>query len=109
MASHGNIGSGLRRRGARRGGGDAVRQRRRRLEGGWRGGALLRRVVRARRGDGPAVLTAKTALGKFILNTQSEEILLGSDPGSRFVRRQSQSAPTVGVGPGDIRPARATA
>jgi predicted transglutaminase-like cysteine proteinase len=84
-------------------------KRRMLLQAGWPRQALLVTVVRDKRGDGHAVLTVKTDHGEFILDNQNEEVLLWSDTGYRFVKRQSQSDPNVWVALGDIRPAPATA
>jgi predicted transglutaminase-like cysteine proteinase len=84
-------------------------KRRMLMQAGWPRQALLITVVRDRRGDGHAVLTVKTDRGEFILDNQNEEILLWSDTGYRFVKRQSQSDPNVWLALGDPRPASATA
>ena len=55
------------------------------------------------------MLTVKTDKGEFILDNQDENILLWSDTGYRFVKRQSQTDPNVWVSLGDPRPATATA
>ena len=55
-------------------------------------GALIT-VVRDKKGDGHAVLTVKTDKGEFILDNQNEDVLLWSETGYRFVKRQSQSDP----------------
>jgi predicted transglutaminase-like cysteine proteinase len=55
------------------------------------------------------VLTVKTDRADFILDNQNEEILLWSETGYRFVKRQSQSDPNAWVTLGDPRPAPATA
>jgi predicted transglutaminase-like cysteine proteinase len=79
------------------------------IKAGWPRQALLVTVVRDKRGDGHAVLTVKTDRGEFILDNQAEDILLWSETGYRFVKRQSQSHPNVWVSLGDPRPAAATA
>ena len=71
--------------------------------------ALLITVVRDKKGDGHAVLTVKTDKGEFILDNQAEEILLWSETGYRFVKRQSQSNPNVWIALGDPRPPTSTA
>ena len=71
--------------------------------------SLLITVVRDAKGEGHAVLTAKTDKGEFILDNQNPDILLWSDTAYRFVKRQSQSDPNVWVSLGDTRPAVATA
>jgi predicted transglutaminase-like cysteine proteinase len=84
-------------------------KRRMLMQAGWPRQALLVTVVRDKRGDGHAVLTVKTDKGEFILDNQNEEILLWSDTGYRFVKRQSQSDPNVWLALGDSRPAPSTA
>jgi len=84
-------------------------KRRMLMQAGWPREALLITVVRDKRGDGHAVLTVKTDKGDFILDNQAENVLLWSDTGYRFVKRQSQSDQNVWVALGDPRPASATA
>ena len=84
-------------------------KRRMLMQAGWPREALLITVVRDRRGDGHAVLTVKSDKGEFVLDNQNEEIVLWSDTGYRFVKRQSQADPNVWVSLGDTRPAVATA
>ena len=79
------------------------------LRAGWPRAALLITVVRDRKGEGHAVLTVKTDKGEFVLDNQVEDILLWSDTGYRFVKRQSQSSPNIWVDLDDPRPATATA
>ena len=79
------------------------------MQSGWPREALLITVVRDRRGDGHAVLTVKTDKGEFVLDNQNDEILLWSDTGYRFVKRQSQGDPNVWVSLGDPRTEPATA
>jgi predicted transglutaminase-like cysteine proteinase len=55
------------------------------------------------------VLTVKTDKGEFILDNQTEEVVLWSETEYRFVKRQSQSDPNVWIALGDPRPAAATA
>ena len=71
--------------------------------------ALLITVVRDKRGDGHAVLTVKTDKGELILDNQNQDILLWSETGYRFMKRQSQSDPNVWVALGEPRPTAATA
>jgi predicted transglutaminase-like cysteine proteinase len=73
------------------------------MQAGWPREALLVTVVRDQHGDGHAVLTVKTDKGEFILDNQRDEILLWSDTGYRFVKRQSQSDQNVWVSLGDPR------
>jgi predicted transglutaminase-like cysteine proteinase len=84
-------------------------KRRTLMQSGWPRQALLITVVRDKRGDGHAVLTVKTDKGEFILDNQHEDVLLWSDTGYRFVKRQSQNDPNVWIALGDPRPATATA
>jgi predicted transglutaminase-like cysteine proteinase len=84
-------------------------KRRMLMQAGWPRQALLITVVRDKRGDGHAVLTVKTDQGELILDNQNEEILIWSETGYRFVKRQSQNDPNVWVALGDPRPAAATA
>jgi predicted transglutaminase-like cysteine proteinase len=84
-------------------------KRRMLIQAGWPREALLITVVRDKHGDGHAILTVKTDKGEFILDNQSEQILLWSDTGYRFVKRQSQSDPNVWVALGEPRSAPATA
>jgi predicted transglutaminase-like cysteine proteinase len=89
---------------------DYVLQKRKMLlKAGWPREALLITVVRDKHGDGHAVLTVKTDKGEFILDNQTDEILLWSDTGYRFVKRQSQSDQNVWIALGDPRSAPATA
>ena len=84
-------------------------KRRMLLQAGWPREALLITVVRDKKDEGHAVLTVKTDQGDFVLDNQNEHILLWSDTGYRFVKRQSQADPNVWVSLGDPRPAAATA
>jgi predicted transglutaminase-like cysteine proteinase len=89
---------------------DYVLQKRRMLmQAGWPREALLITVVRDKHGDGHAVLTVKSDKGEYILDNQIDEILLWSDTGYRFVKRQSQSDPNMWVALGEPRAAPSTA
>jgi predicted transglutaminase-like cysteine proteinase len=79
------------------------------MQAGWPRSALLITVVRDKKGEGHAVLTVKTDKGEFVLDNQNEDILLWSDTGYRFVKRQSQSDQNMWVDLDDPRPAVATA
>ena len=79
------------------------------MKAGWPRSALLITVVRDKKGDGHAVLTVKTDKGEFILDNQAENIVLWSDSGYRFVKRQSQANPNAWVALGDPPPAATTA
>ena len=67
-------------------------------EAGWPREALLVTVVRDKKDEGHAVLTVKTDKGDYILDNQAEGVLLWSDTGYRFVKRQSQTDQNVWVG-----------
>ena len=84
-------------------------KRRMLIQAGWPRAALLITVVRDRKGDGHAVLTVKTDKGDFILDNQEEQVMLWSENGYRYVKRQSQGNPNVWVSLGDPRPAAVTA
>ena len=86
-----------------------LEKRRMLLRAGWPREALLITVVRDQHGDGHAILTVKTDKGEFILDNQRDDILLWSDTGYRFVKRQSQSDPNVWVSLGEPRPVPLTA
>jgi predicted transglutaminase-like cysteine proteinase len=89
---------------------DYVLQKRKMLmQAGWPREALLITVVRDLHGDGHAILTVKTDKGEFILDNQTDDIVLWADTGYRFVKRQSQSDPNVWVSLGDPHAAPATA
>ena len=89
---------------------DYVLQKRRMLmQAGWPREALLITVVRDKHGDGHAVLTVKTDKGEYILDNQNDQILVWSDTGYRFVKRQSQSDPNVWVALGKPRSVPLTA
>jgi predicted transglutaminase-like cysteine proteinase len=76
---------------------------------GWPRSALLVTVVRDKKGDGHAVLTVKTDKGEFILDNQNESVVLWSESGYRFVKRQSQASPNTWVALGDPPPSAVTA
>jgi predicted transglutaminase-like cysteine proteinase len=71
------------------------------VQAGWPREALLITVVRDKNGDGHAVLTVKSDRGEFVLDNQNESVLLWSQTGYRFVKRQTQSDPNVWVSLGD--------
>ncbi len=79
------------------------------MQEGWPREALLITVVRDQNGDGHAILTVKTDKGEFILDNQTNDILLWSETGYRFVKRQSQSDPNTWIALGDTATAPATA
>ena len=79
------------------------------MQAGWPREALLITVVRDKNNDGHAVLTVKSDKGEYILDNQTDDIVLWSDTGYRFVKRQSQSDPNVWVALGEPRPVPLTA
>jgi predicted transglutaminase-like cysteine proteinase len=79
------------------------------IEAGWPREALLITVVRDRNGDGHAVLTVKSSKGEFILDNQTQDILLWFETGYQFVKRQSQTDPNTWVSLGDLRSTAVTA
>jgi predicted transglutaminase-like cysteine proteinase len=89
---------------------DYVLQKRKMLlQQGWPREALLITVVRDKNGDGHAVLTVKTDQGEFILDNQTNDVLLWSETGYRYVKRQSQADPNTWIALGDTATAPATA
>ena len=89
---------------------DYVLQKRKMLmQAGWPREALLITVVRDKNNDGHAVLTVKSDKGEYVLDNQTDDIVLWSDTGYRFVKRQSQSDPNVWVALGEPRPVPLTA
>ena len=60
---------------------------------GFDAGALLITVVLDERHEGHAVLTVATKAGDFVLDNRRDDILLWSDTGYTFLKRQSQQDP----------------
>lgn len=79
-----------------------LEKRRMLLRAGWPRQALLVTVVRDKKDEGHAVLTVKTDKGEFILDNEKSEILLWSETGYSFIKRQSQKDPNVWVSIGDL-------
>jgi predicted transglutaminase-like cysteine proteinase len=79
------------------------------IDAGWPREALLVTVVRDKQGDGHAVLTVRTSKGEFILDNQNEKVLLWTETGYGFVKRQSQTDPNVWVLLSPPRPTAVTA
>ena len=84
-------------------------KRRMLIQSGWPREALLVTVVRDQKQEGHAVLTVTTDKGDYVLDNQTQDILLWSETGYHFVKRQSKSNPNVWVSLDDSRPAIATA
>ena len=72
-------------------------KRRMLVQAGWPRQALLITVVRDHNDEDHAVLTVKTDKGEFILDNQNPDILLWSETGYQFVKRQSETDPNVWV------------
>ena len=62
---------------------------------GWPSSALLMTVVRDERGDGHAILTARTRQGDYILDNKVTDIKSWHKTSYRFVMRQSYADPRV--------------
>jgi predicted transglutaminase-like cysteine proteinase len=75
---------------------DYVLLKRKRLMAlGWPASALLITVVRDERGDGHAVLTARTMQGDFILDNKTDEIMVWHRTRYDYVMRQSYLNPRI--------------
>jgi len=75
----------------------ALLKRRLLIARGWPTGSVLMTVVRDEKGEGHAVLTARTSIGDFVLDNKVEDVKLWSRTGYRFVMRQSYISPTAWV------------
>ena len=64
---------------------------------GWPSSALLLTVVRDEKGEGHAVLTARTSQGDYILYNKVDDVRLWNRSGYQFVMRQSYIDPKVWV------------
>jgi predicted transglutaminase-like cysteine proteinase len=67
------------------------------IKKGWPVSSLLMTVVRDEKGEGHAVLTARTAQGEFILDNKIEEVRLWNKTPYDYVMRQSYLNPRVWV------------
>lgn len=67
------------------------------MQRGWPASALLLTVVRDEKGDGHAVLTARTAHGDFLLDNKVDDVKLWNTSGYTYVMRQSYLNPRVWV------------
>jgi len=70
-------------------------KRKRLMDRGWPASALLITVVRDERGEGHAVLTARTMQGDFILDNKTDEIRVWHRTRYDFIMRQSYLNPRV--------------
>jgi predicted transglutaminase-like cysteine proteinase len=84
-------------------------KRRMLIKSGWPREAVLVTVVRNKKDEGHAVLTVATNKGDYILDNETEDILLWSETGYSFVKRQSQSNPNQWVSLDGSQPVIATA
>jgi predicted transglutaminase-like cysteine proteinase len=84
-------------------------KRRTLIEAGWPREALLVTVAHDKNDKGHAVLTVTTDKGDYVLDNQNDDILLWSETGYRFFKRQSQANPNMWVSLSDPQPAIATA
>jgi predicted transglutaminase-like cysteine proteinase len=73
----------------------ALLKRKRLMERGWPASALLLTVVRDERGEGHAVLTARTVQGDFILDNKVDEVKVWHRTGYEFMMRQSYLNPQI--------------
>ncbi len=75
----------------------ALLKRKMLIERGWPISSLLMTVVRDEKGEGHAVLTARTAQGDFILDNKTDEIRAWNKVVYTYVMRQSYIDPRVWV------------
>jgi len=75
----------------------ALLKRKRLIEAGWPVSSVLMTVVRDEKGEGHAVLTARTVQGDYILDNKLEDVRIWSKAPYQFVMRQSYLNPKVWV------------
>lgn len=75
----------------------ALLKRKMLIDRGWPQSSLLLTVVRDERGDGHAVLTARTTQGDFILDNKIPDVRMWNKTPYEFVMRQSFLNPRVWV------------
>jgi predicted transglutaminase-like cysteine proteinase len=73
----------------------ALLKRKRLMARGWPASALLLTVVRDEKGEGHAVLTARTVQGDFILDNKIDEVKSWNRTGYEFMMRQSYLNPNI--------------
>jgi predicted transglutaminase-like cysteine proteinase len=73
----------------------ALLKRKMLIERGWPSSALLMTVVRDERGDGHAILTARTTRGDFILDNKVADVRIWYRTGYHYVMRQSYVNPRM--------------
>jgi predicted transglutaminase-like cysteine proteinase len=83
-----------------------ILKRKRLMAMGWPASALLITVVRDERGDGHAVLTARTMQGDFILDNKTDEIKVWHRTRYDYIMRQSYLDPRLwmSLDPRDAQP-----
>ena len=67
------------------------------IKRGWPSSALLMTVVRDEKGEGHAVLMARTSAGDFVLDNKTDEMKLWNRTPYEFVMRQSYIDPRIWV------------
>jgi len=75
----------------------ALLKRKRLIEAGWPVSSVLMTVVRDEKGEGHAVLTARTVQGDYILDNKLEDVRIWNKAPYQFVMRQSYLNPKVWV------------
>ena len=65
------------------------------MQRGWPASALLMTVVRDEKGEGHAILTARTTKGDYILDNKTDQMRLWHETPYAFVMRQSYIDPNV--------------
>jgi predicted transglutaminase-like cysteine proteinase len=73
----------------------ALLKRKRLMARGWPASSLLMTVVRDEKGEGHAVLTARTLQGDFILDNKADEVKVWNRTRYDFVMRQSYLNPNL--------------
>jgi predicted transglutaminase-like cysteine proteinase len=73
----------------------ALLKRQRLMRLGWPASALLMTVVRDHKGEGHAVLTARTVQGDFILDNKTDEVKVWHRTGYEYIMRQSYLNPRI--------------
>jgi predicted transglutaminase-like cysteine proteinase len=73
----------------------ALLKRKRLMARGWPASALLLTVVRDEKGEGHAVLTARTVQGDFILDNKVDEVKSWNRTGYEYMMRQSYLNPQI--------------
>lgn len=73
----------------------ALLKRKRLIARGWPSSALLMTVVRDEKGEGHAVLTARTLQGDFVLDNKVNELKIWYRTGYEYVMRQSYLDPRI--------------